>query len=369
MVWFVLSGMSAFAVLAALWPLLRARSSSANADAASSEARFYKAQLEEIRRDVERGLLPQAEAESARAEAARRLIAASWAMRRAPPAAGPRNRLAAAVLIAVGLPALAFPLYALLGQPRMPDEPLAARKGAAEAAGEIEAAVAAVEARLIAKPDDGKGWAVIAPVYMRLERYADAAHAYSEALRLLGEDPMRRAAYGEALAAAAGGVVTDEAREAFDRALADEPGQPQARFYLALGAEQDGRHADAVRAYESLLADSPPNAPWRSVVNARLAALKGEQAPSETSAGASAAIPEAQRPMIEGMVTRLATRLASNGGSVDEWSRLIRAYAVLHQEDKAKAALSDARKALGPDANAVASLDALARDLGLGDPN
>jgi cytochrome c-type biogenesis protein CcmH len=369
MVWFVLSGMAAFAVLAALWPLLRARSSSANADAASSEARFYKAQLEEIRRDVERGLLPQAEAESARAEAARRLIAASSAMRRAPPAAGPRNRLAAAVLIAVGLPALAFPLYALLGQPRMPDEPLAARKGAAEAAGEIEAAVAAVEARLIAKPDDGKGWAVIAPVYMRLERYADAAHAYSEALRLLGEDPMRRAAYGEALAAAAGGVVTDEAREAFDRALADEPGQPQARFYLALGAEQDGRHADAVRAYESLLADSPPNAPWRSVVNARLAALKGEQAPSETSAGASAAIPEAQRPMIEGMVTRLATRLASNGGSVDEWSRLIRAYAVLHQEDKAKAALSDARKALGPDANAVASLDALARDLGLGDPN
>ncbi len=369
MVWFVLAGMAAFAVLAALWPLLRARSSSANADAASSEARFYKAQLEEIRRDVERGLLPQAEAESARAEAARRLIAASSAMRRAPPAAGPRNRLAAAVLIAVGLPALAFPRYALLGQPRMPDEPLAARKGAAEAAGEIEAAVAAVEARLIAKPDDGKGWAVIAPVYMRLERYADAAHAYSEALRLLGEDPMRRAAYGEALAAAAGGVVTDEAREAFDRALADEPGQPQARFDLALGAEQDGRHADAVRAYESLLADSPPNAPWRSVVNARLAALKGEQAPSETSAGASAAIPEAQRPMIEGMVTRLATRLASNGGSVDEWSRLIRAYAVLHQEDKAKAALSDARKALGPDANAVASLDALARDLGLGDPN
>ena len=370
MVWFVLAGMAAFAVLAALWPLLRARSSSANADAASSEARFYKAQLEEIRRDVERGLLPQAEAESARAEAARRLIAASSAMRRAPPATGPRNRLAAAVLIAVGLPALAFPLYALLGQPRMPDEPLAARKGAAEAAGEIEAAVAAVEARLIAKPDDGKGWAVIAPVYMRLERYADAAHAYSEALRLLGEDPMRRAAYGEALVAAAGGVVTDEAREAFDRALADEPGQPQARFYLALGAEQDGRHADAIRAYESLLADSPPNAPWRSVVNARLAALKGEPAPSETGAGASAAaIPEAQRPMIEGMVTRLATRLASNGGSVDEWSRLIRAYAVLHQEDKAKAALADARKALGPDANAVASLDALAHDLGLGDAN
>ena len=64
---------------------------------------------------------------------------------------------------------------------------------------------------------------------------------------------------------------------------------------------------------------------------------------------------------------RLADRLASNGGSVDEWSRLIRAYAVLHEADKAKAALADARKALAPDAKAVASLDALAQDLGLGD--
>jgi cytochrome c-type biogenesis protein CcmH len=370
MVWFVLAGMAAFAVLAALWPVLRPSSSSANADAASNEAQFYKAQLEEIKRDVERGLLPQGEAESARAEAARRLIAAGSGARQAAPRAAPRNRLAAAVLIAIGLPAIAFPLYALLGQPQMPDEPLGSRKGATETTGEIEAAVAAVEARLIAKPDDGKGWAVIAPVYMRLERYADASHAYSEALRLLGEDPMRRAAYGEALVTAAGGVVTDEARETFDRALAEQPGQPQARFYLALGAEQDGKRADAVGAYESLLADSPPNAPWRTVVNARLAALKGETAPQEVSAGASpAAIPAAQRPMIEGMVIRLATRLASSGGSVDEWLRLIRAYAVLHQADKAKAALADARKALQPDVNAVASLDALARDLGLGDAN
>jgi cytochrome c-type biogenesis protein CcmH len=370
MVWFVLAGMAALAVLAALWPVLRP-SSSAKADAASGEARFYKAQLDEIQRDVERGLLPHGEAESARAEAARRLLAASAVAPEPPPSpAGSRSRFAAAVLIAGGLPAIAFPLYALLGEPRMADEPLAARKPATAASREIGAAVAAIEARLIAKPDDGKGWAVIAPVYMRLERYADAAHAYSEALRLLGEDPTRRAAYGEALVAAGGGVVTDQAREAFDRALAEQPGEPQARFYLGLGAEQDGKKADAVRAYESLLADSPPNAPWRTVVNARLAALKGEAESPEAAASASdAPIPEAQRPMIEGMVNRLATRLASSGGSVDEWSRLIRAYAVLRQEDKAKAALADARKALKPDASAVASLDALAHDLGLGDAN
>jgi cytochrome c-type biogenesis protein CcmH len=362
MVWFVLAGMAACAVLAALWPLLRAPLPM-KADPAANEAAFYKAQLEEIRRDVERGLLPQGEAESARAEAARRLIAASDPAESPPPAR--RHRLAAAALITVGLPAVAFPLYARLGQPAMPDEPLASRRVAPQTDSGIEAAVAAVEARLVAKPADGKGWAVIAPVYMRFERYADAAHAYAEALRLLGEEPFRRAAYGEALVAAAGGVVTDEARKAFDRVLAEQPGQPQARYYVALAAEQDGKKADAIRDYQSLLADSPPDAPWRSVVNARLAALNGAPAPAE----GAAAIPEAQRPMIEGMVSKLATRLASTGGGVDEWSRLIRAYTVLHEADKAKAALVDAHKALASDANAVASLDALARNLGLGDAN
>jgi cytochrome c-type biogenesis protein CcmH len=363
MVWFVLAGMAACVVLAALWPLLRPPRN-ATADPAANEAAFYKAQLEEIRRDVERGLLPQGEAESARAEAARRLIASASEPAQAPPPAR-RTRLVAAVLIAVGLPAIAFFLYGRLGQPMLPDEPLASRKVAPQSDGGIEAAVAAVEARLIAKPDDGKGWAVIAPVYMRLERYSDAAHAYAEALRILGEDPLRRAAYGEALVATAGGVVTDEARQAFDRALAEKPGQPQARYYVALAAEQDGKKADAIRDYESLAADSPPDAPWVAMVNARLAALKGEPAPATSAA----AIPEAQRPMIEGMVSKLATRLASTGGGVDEWARLIRAYTVLHEADKAKAALVDAHKALASDAGAVASLDALAHDLGIGDAN
>ncbi len=368
MLWFIMAGMAAFAALAAIWPVLRSSPPSAAADPATSEAAFYKAQLDEIQRDVERGLLPQSEAASARAEAARRLISTGS---ESPKAAAPSRsnlRLAVAALVAVGVPVIALPLYVHLGRPQLPDEPLASRPPASRASSDIEAAVAGVEAHLIAKPDDGKGWAVIAPVYMRLERYEDAARAYSEALRLLGEDGGRRAAYGEALVAAAGGVVTDKAREAFVKALGEEPNQPQARFYLALAAEQDGRKADAIRDYQTLIADAPPDAHWVEAVKARLASLTGESAPP-AGPGLSAAVPEAQKAMIEGMVSRLADRLASNGGSLDEWARLIRAYTVLHEADKAKAALADARKALAPDPNAVASLDALAHDLGLGDAN
>jgi cytochrome c-type biogenesis protein CcmH len=367
MVWFILAGMAAFAALAALWPILRSSPESAEVEPESSESAFYKAQLEEIRRDVERGQLPQSEAASARAEAARRLLAVRSEAPKADPPRG-RNRIAAAALIAVGLPAIAFPLYMALGKPQMPDEPLAARQPARVAPSDIEAAVASVEAHLIAKPDDGKGWAVLAPVYMKLERYEDAAHAYSEALRLIGEEPSLRASYGEALVAAAGGVVTDKARAAFEKAVAEEPGQPQASFYLALGAEQDGRTADAIRAYEALIAAAPKNAHWLGAVESRLAALKGEPQPATADAAPSLGSDE-QKAMIESMVNRLATRLAGSGGSVDEWARLIRAYTVLHQGDKAKAALADARKALAPDANSVARLDELVRDLGLGDTN
>ena len=367
MVWFIMAGMAAIAALAAIWPVLRASPQPADADPATSEAAFYKAQLDEIQRDVERGQLPQSEAAGARAEAARRLISLR-SETQAAPVANRRARLAVAVAIAVGVPVIALPLYAYLGQPLTPDEPLASRPPANLASNDVEAAVAGVESHLIAKPDDGKGWAVIAPVYMRLERYEDAARAYSEALRLLGENGGRRAAYGEALVAAAGGVVTDQARETFLKALAEEPGQPQARFYLALAAEQDGKTAEAISGYEALVADAPPGAHWVEAVKARLASLKGVTAPG-AAAGAPAAVPDAQKAMIEGMVSRLANRLASDGGSVDEWSRLIRAYTVLNEADKAKAALANARKALAPDANAVASLDALAHDLGLGGAN
>ena len=288
MLWFIMAGMAAFAALAAIWPVLRSSPRAIDADPAASETAFYKAQLEEIQRDVERGVLPQSEVASARAEAARRLISSRSEAQKPAPPSGARYRLAAAALIAVGVPVIALPLYAYLGRPQMPDEPLASRPPASLASSDIEAAVAGVEAHLIAKPDDGKGWAVIAPVYMRLERYEDAARAYSEALRLLGEDGARRAAYGEALVAAAGGVVTDNAREAFMKALADEPGLPQARFYLALAAEQDGRKADAIRDYESLIADAPPDAHWVDAVKTRVASLKGEPSPRAAPAASAA---------------------------------------------------------------------------------
>ena len=365
MVWFVMAGMAALAAVAAIWPLVRASLPRGSEGEASGETAFYKAQLEEIQRDVTRGLLPQSEAANARAETARRLLAIDSKKLQSLDSA-PIARLSAAIGFALAVPAIAFSVYASIGRPGMADEPLASRSSSM-AQKDVSAAIAGVEAHLTSKPGDGKGWAVLAPVYMRLGRYEDAAHAYSEALRLLGEDPSRRAAYGEALIAQAGGIVTDNARTAFEKALAERPDLPQARFYMALAAEQDGKKDDALHAYEALAAQAPEDAPWLGTVRARIAALGGE--PSVGQADAPGKVSADQTAMIKGMVSQLADRLADKGGSVDEWTRLIRAYTVLHEGDRAKAALADARKALSQDAASVARLDQIARDLGLGERN
>ena len=53
--------------------------------------------------------------------------------------------------------------------------------------------------------------------------------------------------------------------------------------------------------------------------------------------------------MIAAMVSRLAERLASDGGSVEEWVRLVRSYTVLGREADAREAVVAALAALPSD--------------------
>jgi cytochrome c-type biogenesis protein CcmH len=362
MLWFALAVMTGFAVLVALWPLAFRR---ARPPKAPSEVGFYQAQLAEIDRDVDRGQLAQSEAAAARAEAARRLIAASASEAAGAPGGDDlKRRRVAAVLILIAIPLTALGAYGLLGRPDLPDAPLAERKADAASPAALEGAIAKIEAHLAATPDDARGWRLLAPVYMRMSRYDDAAKAFRQLLRLEGENGGRRADYGEALVAAAGGAVTSDARATFDKALTDTPALPKARFYLALAVEQDGDTKKAIEQYQSLLDDSKGDAPWANVVKSRLARLKGEPAPQTASSGLEGMSADQQQ-MVRGMVERLATRLAKSGGGAEEWARLIRAYSVLHENDKAKETLAAARTALANDAKAGAGLDSLARDLGL----
>jgi cytochrome c-type biogenesis protein CcmH len=359
--WIILALMTGAAVLAVLWPLSRHTRRDAPQD---PESQFYRDQIAEIERDEARGLISPSEAEAARAEAGRRLLRAAAGTAGDAESFGEpalRRRRAASALALSAIPLLALAAYGALGSPQLPEQPLAARLEADPQRIDMAAALAKVEAHLAANPEDGRGWEVVAPVYLRIGRSDDAVKAYATALRLLGETPGRLSAYGEAIVAAADGVVGAEARAAFERALALEPTSPKPQFYLARAAEQDGDHALARSRYGAMLASAPADAPWVPAVREQIASLDGRQ-----SAAAVAALPPTERDSaVRGMVERLASRLESGSGTREEWERLVRSYAVLGERDQAAAALTKARAALAPDQTAIAGIDALAGDLGL----
>jgi cytochrome c-type biogenesis protein CcmH len=81
---------------------------------------------------------------------------------------------------------------------------------------------------------------------------------------------------------------------------------------------------------------------------------------------AAAEMPAEQRQaMIHGMVERLAARLKSDGADVDGWLRLMRAYMVLGERDKARSAAADARRALAGAPDKLRRIDQAAKGLGL----
>ena len=362
--WFVLALMTVAAVFAVLWPLSR------NAMApAGSDVEVYRDQLEEIERDRAAGRIEPGEAEAARVEVSRRLIAAADAAPVAPGAGAGHRRRAVALAALILLPLGAGALYLALGSPLLPGQPQMARRDAPPEQRSVEELVARVEAHLEQNPNDGRGWEVVAPVYLRLNRLEDAVRARRNALRLLGPTTEREADLGEALTFVANGMVTAEAKETFDRALKIDPQAFKARYFLGLAAEQDGRREDAAKIWRALLDGAPAGAPWLGFVRESLARVD----PSFTVPGPSAAdvaaagemSPEQRNEMVRGMVDRLAERLKQEGSDVDGWLRLLRAYMVLGEPDKARAAAGDARRALAGEPEKVRQVEDLIKGLGL----
>jgi len=370
--WFLFGLMTVAALFAALWPLGRRP----RAARGGSDLLVYKDQLQEIDRDRAAGLIGETEAEAARLEVSRRLLAAADAKPQresewSAAAVAPQRRRRAAALAAFAILALGpTGLYVALGSPDIPAQPAFARVKTPQGHESIANLVGQVEEHLVRNPSDGAGWELIAPVYMRLGRFSDAVEARRKALALNGASAVREADLGEALAAAANGVVTAEAKQSFDRALAQDGHEAKARYFLGLAAEQDGNSEQAASTWRALLADAPADAPWAAFVRESLARVSGapvaEAGPSAGDVAAAANMSdEERREMVRGMVARLADRLRDNGADVEGWLRLVRAYAVLGDRDKAKGAAADLRRALAGRPDEVKRVDELIKTLDL----
>ena len=271
--WITAALLTAGASLAVLLPL--AGRGARRPAAAGHDLEVYRDQLRELERETARGLIGPGEAGQASAEIARRIIKADRQIEDAGTAgwgAGSRALCSAAVL---AVPLVSWGIYGWLGSPDLPSQPLSARLAGNPADSTVEELVARAEAHLAANPSDSRGWDVLAPIYLRLGRFPEAVNAFSSAIRLDGSTAGRETGLGEAIAGAAGGVVTANSRAAFQRALKLQP-SPTASFFLATALAQEGRIGEAVAAWQKMLAGLPANSPWRGV---RAGGRRGPAAP------------------------------------------------------------------------------------------
>jgi cytochrome c-type biogenesis protein CcmH len=380
-----------------LLPLLRASARATRYD--EGEAAVYRDQLQELERDKAAGLISADDADYARAEIGRRLLAIAGRETTsddreagkgdADKATSPRRRryTVSQAFILLCLPVIGLAGYLEIGSPGTPDAPLAARIENPD--DDVDLLVAKVERHLASNPEDGNGWNVLAPVYFRVGRYDDAELAFRNAIRILGPDAERMNGLGETVVMRNDGIVTDDAQMAFQAALKLQPNNPRADFYLALALEQSGRRADALAAFQEIAKASPPTAPWMPLINQHIAANSAgvplANAPAGATAGNAAtanpaapgnpsaedianaqSMSEADRgEMIRGMVASLDARLKEDPNNFEGWMRLVRSYAMLKDTDRAEEALKDGLKAFPADGTQGRQLIAMAKELGL----
>ena len=249
--------------------------------------------------------------------------------------------------------------YLSLGSPNLVPVSMNAEASGQQLPEGIEQTVAEVEKYLEANPKNGRGWELLAPVYLRLGRFDDAVRARRNALEIFGPDAARLGDLGEAIVMASNGVVTPEAKSLFERANAADPEDVMAQYYLGLSAKQEGRRDEAVKRWTALMSGAREGAEWLPMVKNALARVD-EKGPSFVAAAPSAAAvapPEHNGDAIEAMVARLAERLKKDGSDVPGWIQLVRSYRVLGRTEKAKAAIADAHAALASDQEALQRLD------------
>jgi cytochrome c-type biogenesis protein CcmH len=361
-IWFIIVGMTVTVVAVLLVPFQRKSADTASSDA-DCEAAIYRDQLAELERDHARGLIGDADTELARNEISRRLLQTTMS---APVGVGRGGTWARAAVLLV--PLIALPLYAKVGKPYSQDVPLQERLSSAIANQDFDALVATVESHLAQNPNDIKGWQVLAPAYKRDQRWADAANAFGQVLRLAPANADVIADYAEMLVFANEGMVTAEAQKAFEQALKANPGDPRGRFYTALAVKQEGNAAEARKLFESFLADSPGGASWRPMVENELRQLSTAKAPtlSQDQIAAVQAMPAGdQATMIKSMIDGLEARLGSDSRDLAGWLRLIRARSVSKDIEKAKTSLQTATNIFKNEPASLEALNGLAKELGL----
>ncbi|SLN67162.1 hypothetical protein ROA7450_03575 [Roseovarius albus] len=400
--WITFIGLATVAGVFLLRGLFDVRNESA--PDAANDLKIYRDQLKEIERDTARGTLPKEEAERVRVEVSRRLLAADARLQNESSGAGPATattRLAAGVII-IAFVGTATWLYANLGAPGYEDLSLNSRLTASDAARSARLDQSKAEERaslpptpeispeyqdLIQKlrdtvaerPGDLQGLRLLVQNEATLGNLMAAYIAQSQVIDIKGPEASAEdfTLLADLMISAAGGYVSSDAERALRQALERNPSDQRARYYLGLFLMQVDRPDSAFRLWEQLLAEGPEDAPWIAPIRSRIEELAWragveytapETAPllgPDAIEAAQELSDEDRQNMIRGMVNQLSERLATEGGSPQEWARLIRALGVLNETDEARAIWVEAEGLFSQSTEALELLRAAAKDAGV----
>lgn len=348
--------------------------------AASKDLALYKDQLREVDSDLARGVLSETESESARLEISRRILAADKRAQMetlANPAPSIINKLLAAFVILTVLTG-SLGIYANLGEPNLPDRPLVARLAAAQEAraqrlsqedAEVQVPdekinipedylklVKRLREAIKKRPNDEQGLRLLALHEFRIGKYRAARKAHTRIMKVVGDKVTAKdyIDFAEVMIFATNGYVSPEAEITLSQALKLKPNDGRTRYYSGLAMAQNGRADVAYRLWEGLLKEGPQDAAWIPLIKsqiddvARLAGINMSNQPlpgptTDQINAASEMTKEGRKKMIRGMVAGLGERLATNGGTMNEWARLIRALGVLGETARASEIWNEAK--------------------------
>lgn len=351
------------------WPVIRR--GDPGLGRAAYDLTVFQDQLKEVERDVARGVLTATEADAARLEIQRRILASGRAPAEEVHTGTNRSRWLGIAISAILVPLIAIGAYVQVGTP----DPEAAQLAALESEdglsqSNIDALVDRLAARVNADPENPEGFALLGRTYRELGRFPEAVAAFKR-LTELQPGAESYSSLGEALSAAQNGRVTEDAHAAMMSALTYDRTDARARFYLGLEQAGNGNPQGAIAIWRDLTADAPSDAGWVDMVRQQMAAVaqdagiapmtvepkhpldmfpQGDKAvaaataappttsrapgPVATGPVTPLAVSPEQTAMIQGMVAGLAARLESAPEDYEGWMMLARSYTVLN--DRAK---------------------------------
>ncbi|AXX97516.1 c-type cytochrome biogenesis protein CcmI [Profundibacter amoris] len=390
-------------VVAALLALALLRGRDTGVAAAEYDLQVYRDQLAGVERDLERGVVSKEEAARIKTEVSRRILDTDKALQAAEEVhRAPKAMTYGAILASLVLLAASVGVYQKIGAPGYPDLPLKLRIAEAEQARESRPSQAEIEAQVppmavdvdprqkelvaklrtavAARPDDLKGHELLAGNEAALGNYTAAYRAHQRVIEIKGADATADdyADLADLMIVAAGGYVSPEAEGALKKALTLDPENGKALYYSGLMFAQNGRPDVTFRIWKDLLEASNPNDPWMQPIIAQIEdaaafagvdyrvppMMRGGGGLAGPDAGAVAAASEMtaeeRQDMIQNMVSQLSERLASEGGSAQEWAQLIGALGVLGDKDRAARIWGEAQQVFAGDSAALETVQAAA---------